>query len=91
MRLSETLSLVTPARVTVFVAYVVNLAYPGVEPDLRAAIVGAVTGVYVLAVAIVEHAERKHGAAGSVSSPAPASAPVTDVTDETVTYGGRKK
>lgn len=54
------LSTVTPARVAAFVAYLMASAYPGVPPVARAIVVGAVTGLYILGVAAVEVAERKH-------------------------------
>lgn len=63
--LDNFISVVTPARVTAAVAYVVGVVYPGVSPDLRVAIVGAVTGVYVLGVTAVEVAERRSGAVSS--------------------------
>jgi hypothetical protein len=79
---TENGNLVTPARVAALVAYIVSIALPSVDPDTRALIVGAVTGLYILAVAAVEVADRKRRVAGVVSSPAPASEPrnVTDVT-----------
>lgn len=70
-------TLVTPARVAALVAYVVTVAYPGIDANLRGAIVGAVTGLYILCVAIIEVAERKHGP--PPSSQVRASAPRTPV------------
>lgn len=76
------LNLATPARVAAVVAYVVSIAYPGVNPNLRAAIVGAVTGLYVLCVAIVEAAERKHGTVSSSQSHASAPRPPSTAVKE---------
>jgi hypothetical protein len=78
-------ALVTPARVTAVVAYAVSVAYPGVDPSLRAAIVGAVTGLYILCVTIVEVTERKHGGVVQSSRVPPASATRTQRVETTET------